>query len=69
MAMKLVKVGFASFLLVNLFIFCLTQVSAQNDAVKAWLTSNAIDLKTVEAGSGFADMQPLKKVVGSAPGQ
>jgi erythromycin esterase len=36
------------------------------EAVKQWLASNAIPLRTVEAGNGFADMQPLKKLIGSA---
>lgn len=40
--------------------------STQGDAVKSWLASNAIPLRTVEAGHGFADMQPLKKVIGPA---
>ena len=39
---------------------------ATADAVKSWLGANAIRLSTVEAGHGFADMQPLKKIVGEA---
>ena len=39
---------------------------ATADAVKSWLAANAIRLSTVEAGHGFADMQPLKKIVGEA---
>lgn len=39
---------------------------AQLDAAKTWLVSNAIPLRTVEAGNGFADMQPLKKLIGEA---
>lgn len=31
-----------------------------------WMRKNAIPLKTVEAGNGFDDMQPLKKVMGDA---
>jgi erythromycin esterase-like protein len=31
-----------------------------------WLRANAIPLKTAEAGHGFADMQPFKKVIGNA---
>ena len=31
-----------------------------------WIRQKAIPLKTVEAGNGFADMQPLKKVIGNA---
>jgi erythromycin esterase len=36
------------------------------DSVAHWLTSQAIRLRTVEAGNGFADMQPLREVVGDA---
>jgi erythromycin esterase-like protein len=32
----------------------------------AWLRSHAIPLKTVEAGHGFDDMQPLRGIVGGA---
>jgi erythromycin esterase-like protein len=39
---------------------------ADADAVRSWLKTNAIRLSTVEAGHGFADMQPLKKVIGNA---
>jgi erythromycin esterase len=36
------------------------------DTVKTWIKANAIPLTTVEAGHGFADMLPLKKVVGNS---
>ena len=39
---------------------------ATADAVKSWLAASAVRLSTVEAGHGFADMQPLKKIVGDA---
>ena len=39
---------------------------AQVEAVTKWLSGNVIPLKTVEAGHGFADLQPLKKVLKSA---
>ena len=31
-----------------------------------WIAANAVRLKTPEAGNGFADMQPLKKIIGNA---
>ena len=31
--------------------------------VKEWISQNAIPLKTVEAGHGFQDLQPLKKIL------
>ena len=31
-----------------------------------WVRANAIRLATPEAGHGFADMEPLRKVVGNA---
>lgn len=44
----------------------LAEERAAADAVKAWLAANRVALRTVEAGNGFADMQPLKKIVGNA---
>jgi erythromycin esterase-like protein len=38
----------------------------QEAAVATWVRSNAIQLQSVEAGRGFADMQPLKRVIGNA---
>jgi len=35
-------------------------------AAVTWVRQNAIPLKTVEAANGFADMEPLDKVVGDA---
>jgi len=41
--------------------------AAQETApVTEWIASHAIRLTTPEAGHGFSDMQPLKKVVGNA---
>jgi erythromycin esterase len=34
--------------------------------ITAWLKEHAIPLRTVEAGHGFADTQPLKQVIGDA---
>jgi erythromycin esterase-like protein len=42
------------------------QVDTNVDAVRSWLKTNAIRLSTVEAGHGFADMKPLKKIIGDA---
>ena len=36
------------------------------DAVRRWIKSNAIPIRTVIAGNGFDDLQPLKKLIGSA---
>ena len=38
----------------------------QSDATTEWIRTNAIRLSTTEAGHGFADMQPLKALVGNA---
>jgi erythromycin esterase len=43
-----------------------TQEQPSTDAARSWLTANAIRLKTIQAGNGFDDMQPLKNVVGKA---
>ena len=39
---------------------------ARHDSAAAWIGRNAIRLTTVEAGHGFADMEPLRRVVGNA---
>lgn len=44
----------------------LAEEKAAAEATRAWLAGNAIRLETVEAGHGFADLQPLKRVVGKA---
>jgi len=43
-----------------------TQPSAEDVAVEQWIKTNAIRLSTVQAGNGFADMEPLAKIVGNA---
>lgn len=40
----------------------LAEDKRKQEGVIAWLKSNAIPLKTVEAGNGFQDLQPLKRV-------
>jgi erythromycin esterase len=36
------------------------------EAARRWVSTNAIRLETVEAGHGFADLQPLKQIIGPA---
>lgn len=43
-----------------------TNLEAKLGAVRSWLADNAIPLNSVEAGNGFEDMQPLKKMIGEA---
>src|SRR5688572_2644001 len=56
--------------LVSLFVVVaavvLSAQTRQEAAVAEWVRSTAIRLQTVEAGRGFADLQPLKRVVGNA---
>jgi hypothetical protein len=40
----------------------LSAQTRQEAAVAEWVRSTAIRLRTVEAGHGFADLQPLKQV-------
>jgi erythromycin esterase len=43
------------------------ELSAEEKAeLHKWLRENAVHLNTIEAGSGFDDMQPLKTIVGDA---
>jgi erythromycin esterase len=44
----------------------LAENRVEYEATKGWVRSHAIPLKTVEAGSGFEDMRPLKKIIGGA---
>lgn len=39
---------------------------ARRDATVAWLSANAVRLRTVAAGSGFDDMEPLRAIIGDA---
>lgn len=39
---------------------------AAADSARSWLATNAIQLETVEAGHGFDDLQPLRRVIGPA---
>jgi len=40
--------------------------ASQDQPVVEWIRANAIPLAGVEAGHGFADLQPLKKLIGDA---
>jgi erythromycin esterase len=43
------------------------ELSAEEKAeLHTWLRENAVHLNTIEAGSGFDDMQPLKAIIGDA---
>ena len=39
---------------------------AQAPSAPEWVRTNAIRLATVEAGHGFDDLQPLKRIIGTA---
>jgi erythromycin esterase-like protein len=43
-----------------------SNISADDQPVVDWVRQNAVRLQTPEAGHGFADMQPLKKMIGNA---
>src|SRR5687768_8995436 len=42
------------------------QTAEPTPAQVAWLKANAIEVKTVDAGTGFADLQKLKAAIGGA---
>ncbi len=52
-------------LMLLLFVASCSEKSKE-DLVTEWIASNAIPLKTVEAGNGFDDLEPLKDMVGDA---
>src|SRR6266403_4247214 len=43
-----------------------TRLMSDDQPVVEWIGANAVRLRTPEAGNGFADMQPLKKMIGNA---
>src|SRR5207244_140401 len=50
-----------------LFLTGLARTNASEDqTVVEWIRAHAVTLKTVEAGHGFSDMEPLKSIVGDA---
>lgn len=44
----------------------LAAISDTLNAVKRWIKNNAVPLRTIVAGNGFKDLQPLKKLIGPA---
>jgi len=46
------------------FISCIEKSSEEQ--VREWVAKHAIPLKTVQSGSGFKDLEPLKEMVGDA---
>lgn len=44
----------------------LAQLRARHEDIKNWIRDHAVRLRTVEAGNGFDDLQPLKKLIGSS---
>jgi erythromycin esterase-like protein len=48
-------------------LLCIQNLPAADEpAPVEWIKSHAVTLKTVEAGHGFQDMQPLKAIIGNA---
>ena len=41
-------------------------LAASDQPEVTWIRDNAVKLKTVEAGHGFADMKPIAKIIGNA---
>src|SRR5262245_44825112 len=44
----------------------LAQLASLSSSQLAWLKANVVELKTVEAENGFADLQRLKAMIGNA---
>lgn len=54
-------------ILISAFLLIATAACSPDEQnVVGWIRSAAIPLKTVEAGSGFDDMQPIKGIIGRA---
>jgi len=43
-----------------------SKIQAAPTEVVNWMKGQALPLRTAEAGHGFADLLPLKKIIGSA---
>ena len=52
--------------LIALVVAATVSAAGAQDAVVSWFRAQAIPIQTPEAGHGFDDLQPLKKVVGNA---
>ncbi len=64
---KVMKKSFVFFFMSFIAFMCfMSAFPITQDAVVGWLRDRAIPLQTVEAGRGFADLQPLKKIIGDA---
>jgi erythromycin esterase-like protein len=61
-----VKIGPLTLVVVLMGTALVTPLARQNDSPVDWIRSSAIRLTTTEAGRGFVDLQPLKRVVGDA---
>src|SRR5262245_15496561 len=48
------------------FVLLIPVFAQQDQPVVEWIRKTAVPLKTPEAGHGFEDMQPLKKMIGDA---
>src|SRR5215470_11780077 len=49
-----------------LLLLSVLPLASQDQPPFEWIQSHAVRLQTPEAGHGFADMQPLRKVIGDA---
>src|SRR5258708_3116463 len=58
--MKMPRIVLAALLIV------FTSAWTISEPVVEWISAHAVRLQTCEAGHGFADMQPLKKIIGNA---
>lgn len=55
---------FALFLFVFSFISCVEK--SGEEQLREWIAKNAVPIKTVQPGSTYDDLQPLKKMIGDA---
>lgn len=62
----LVRLGLVFFLFASATFAGTPSDKADTQPQVNWIRANAIPLRTVEAGNGFDDLQPLKKVIGEA---
>ncbi len=65
---RLYMTHITNLLLLTVLVLSLTSCKEKSDEnqVREWIAEHAIPIKTVEAGSGFEDLEPLKEIVGEA---
>jgi erythromycin esterase len=66
MPLKVIMIKVFSLIGLILFLFTSCKQKSNEDQVTEWIAEHASPLKTVQAGSGFEDLEPMKEMIGDA---